>query len=223
MAHQDLIGRAAHPSKVDSLGSDSFCSLLNLRVSDDPDQDLRKQGFVAMDNHVHLAAIPERESCLAIGIGRMHHDFARWQNVQRNQNGHLWQNRFFSCPVEEDRVWSMLAYIELNPVRAGMVVNAWDWAWSSAQAHVTGSDPTGLLNMGFWRRQFTAEGWKRYLEGMAAEKAMNARIRSATATGRLLGSDATARRLEQELGRPLLPRRRGRKSRRSKSNRKLEI
>jgi putative transposase len=175
--------------------------------------DISLIGYTLMDNHVHLAVIPARESSLAMGIGRMHHDFARWQNVQRNQNGHLWQNRFFSCAVEEVRVWGVLAYIELNPVRARMVPNAWDWEWSSAGAHARGTDPTGLLNMSFWERTFTPERWMRYLEEMAAEKEIAARIRSATATGRLLGDEATARRLEQELGRPLLPRRRGRKSR----------
>ena len=78
-------------------------------------------GHNLMDNHVHLVVIPEKENSLADGIGQLHHDFALWQNIQHRTSGHLWQNRFFSCPVEEDRVWEVLAYVELNPVRANMV------------------------------------------------------------------------------------------------------
>jgi putative transposase len=168
-------------------------------------------GYCLMDNHTHLAVIPEAKDSLARGVGQMHHDFTRWHNVQSGRSGHLWQNRFFSCPVEEDRVWGVLSYIELNPVRAQMVENAWDWEWSSAQAHVTGVDPTGLLDMDPWRKHFDSAEWRNYLVQMAAERSLAARIRKATATGRFLGSNATARRLELELGRTLLPKKRGRK------------
>jgi putative transposase len=166
-----------------------------------------------MDNHAHLVAIPERASSLAEGIGQLHHDFARWQNIQCGRNGHLWQNRFFSCPVEQDRVWQVLSYVELNPVRARMVEHAWEWGWSSAQAHVTGCDQSGLLDMNFWRIAFSEAEWKEYLEEMIAHKAIQAQIRRAVTRGYLLGSDATALRLERELGRQILPRKRGRKLR----------
>ncbi len=168
-------------------------------------------GYCLMGNHVHLAVIPGSKDSLAQGIGRLHHDFACWHNVQFGKNGHLWQNRFFSCPVEKDRVWGMLSYIELNPLRAGLVEYAWDWEWSSARAHVAGVDPSGLLDMELWRNHFDAARWKAYLEQMAAERTLAARLRKATTAGRFFGSEATARQLEQELGYALLPRRRGRK------------
>ncbi len=168
-------------------------------------------GYCLMGNHVHLALIPEKETSLANGVGHLHNDFARWQNIQCNRSGHLWQNRFYSCPVEEERVKEVLSYVELNPVRAGLVENAWDWEWSSARAHVTGMDESGLLDMNYWRRRFNEEEWKLYLGQVAQQKSIFSRIRRATATGRFLGDEATARRLEVELGRPLLPQKRGRK------------
>jgi putative transposase len=173
--------------------------------------DILLVGYCFMGNHVHLAMIPKSESTFGKGIGQMHHDYALWQNVQRNQNGHLWQNRFFSCPVEEDRVWDMLAYIELNPVRAGLVANAWDWKWSSAQAHIGDNDPSNLLDMNYLRKTFTAEEWKQYLMKVAAEREMATQVRTATATGCILASEETVRRLEQKMGRALLPQKRGRK------------
>jgi putative transposase len=168
-------------------------------------------GHNLMDNHVHLAAIPEREDSLSNGIGQLHHDFALWQNIQRQTNGHLWQNRFFSTPVEEERAWDVLAYIELNPERARMVEHAWEWEWSSAQAHIAGFDPSGLLNMDFWRKQFNPEEWQKFLERIKGDETTAKNIRYATMRGLFLGKKETALRLERELGKQLLPRKHGRK------------
>jgi putative transposase len=170
-------------------------------------------GHSLMDNHVHLAVIPEKESSLSDGIGRLHHDFSRYQNIQRERTGHLWQGRFHSCPVEENRVWQVLQYIELNPVRAGMVKNAWEWKWSSAQAHISGQDRGGLLNIGYWEKITDKNKWKELLEKTAVEEAVQAQIRRTTMQGFFLGDETTARRLELELGIQLLPRKRGRKPR----------
>lgn len=170
-------------------------------------------GHSLMDNHVHLAVIPKKESSLSDGIGRLHHDFACWQNIQRGKTGHLWQGRFYSCPVEEDRVLQVLQYIELNPVRARMVKNGWEWAWSSARAHITGQDPSSLLDMNYWDILIDKDKWKFILEQTAIEESIQAQIRRITMQGFLLGSEATARRLELELGMQLLPKKRGRKIR----------
>ncbi len=92
-----------------------------------------------------------------------------------------------------------------------MVEHAWDWEWSSARAHVTGVDPSGLLDMDFWRKHFDGAAWRHYLEQMAAEKSLADRIRKATARGRFFGSEAAARLLEVQLGKEILPKKRGRK------------
>ena len=166
-------------------------------------------GYDLMSNHVHHVLIPAMSDSLAKGLGHLHNDFARWQQVQRDLTGHLWQNRFFSCPLDEDHFWQALRYIELNPVRAGLVRYPWEWPWSSAQAHVTGVDGTGLLNMDPWRARFDGEKWRGFLEeGMRSEDGLD-RIRLATRTGRPLGSDLFIERLEALAGRTLRPKKRG--------------
>jgi putative transposase len=166
-------------------------------------------GYDLMSNHVHHVLIPAMSDSLAKGLGHLHNDFARWQHVQRDLTGHLWQNRFFSCPLDEDHFWQALRYVELNPVRAGLVRYPWEWPWSSAQAHVTGVDETGLLNMDPWRARFDGERWRRFLEeGMKSEDGLD-RIRLATRTGRPLGSDLFLERLEALTGRALRPKKRG--------------
>ena len=145
-------------------------------------------------------------------IGRLHNDFSRWQQIQRDLTGHLWQNRFFSCPLDEDHFWEALRYVELNPVRAGLVRNAWEWPWSSARAHVTGIDESGPINMDPWRTRFDGNRWRSYLEEGLKSTGDLDRIRLATRTGRPLGSDDFIRCLEALTGRSLRPKKRGPKS-----------
>ena len=105
-----------------------------------------------------------------------------------------------------------LRYIELNPVRAGLVKCPWEWPWSSALAHVTGRDTTGLLDMDLWRQRFNGNQWKTFLEAGLEEEGTNDLIRLATRTGRPLGSEEFILRLEALTGRRLRPQKPGPKS-----------
>jgi len=166
-------------------------------------------GYGLMSNHVDFILIPATQVSLAKGIGRLHNDFSRWQQIQRNLTGHLWQNRFFSCPLDEDHFWKALRYAELNPVRAGLVRNAWEWPWSSARAHVTGIDETGLPSMDLRRTRFDGNRWQSFLEEEQRSRDDSGQIRLATSTGRPLGHNDFVRRLEGLTGRSLRPKRRG--------------
>ncbi|MBI4559227.1 MAG: transposase, partial [Candidatus Hydrogenedentes bacterium] len=89
--------------------------------------EFRVEGYCLMSNHVHVVGVPEREESLAKAIGRTHFLYTQYVNRRHGRGGHLWQNRFFSCPMDEDYAWHGLAYVELNPVRAGRVRKAWEW------------------------------------------------------------------------------------------------
>jgi putative transposase len=169
-------------------------------------------GYVLMSNHTHLILIPTRTNSLAKGVGLLHNDFSRWQLIRQNTKGHLWQSRFFSTPMDEDHFWEALRYIELNPVRAGIVRNAWEWPWSSARAHVTGIDTTGMLQMDLWSKNFYGKQWKEFLaEGLREDEEIE-HIRISTRTGRPLGSKDFINKLEKMTGRTLSPGKRGPKS-----------
>jgi putative transposase len=75
-------------------------------------------GYCLMTNHVHLIAVPEREDSLARSMGSTHSEYALALNYAQGRSGHVWQNRFFSCPLEESHLLRALRYVELNPVRA---------------------------------------------------------------------------------------------------------
>ncbi len=73
--------------------------------------------------------------------------FPRHVNIRARTSGHFWQARYFSCPLDHAYRWNALAYVERNPVRAGIVAEADAYPWSSARAHVQGSDERGLLDL----------------------------------------------------------------------------
>ena len=150
------------------------------------DTAVRVLGWCLMTNHVHLIALPLREDSLSVLLRRVHGRYAQYYNACWGRTGHLWQNRFFSCVLAPDHLWTALAYVENNPVRAGIVPRAGDYAWSSAVAHITNRDVTDLLDMEWWQREHHAN-WEQHL--CAASVQSDQPLRAATYAGRPFGSD----------------------------------
>ncbi|MDD5105071.1 MAG: hypothetical protein PHC49_05605 [Desulfuromonadaceae bacterium] len=94
--------------------------------------------------------MPETETALSRGIGLTNLMYTQYLNRKLKQSGHIWQNRFFSCVVENDRyLWSVARYIERNPLKVALAASAELYRWSSAKAHITGTnDP--LLDATSW-------------------------------------------------------------------------
>jgi len=96
-------------------------------------------GWVFMTNHVHLLATPshaESLSRLMQFLGRL---YVRHFNYMCARSGTLFEGRFRTSIVQEDRYFlTCLRYIELNPLRAGMVRNPGDYRWSSFGVHALG-------------------------------------------------------------------------------------
>jgi putative transposase len=104
-------------------------------------------GYCLMTNHVHIVVIPDRTDSLALGIGETHRCYTNIYNGRHGVKGYLFQGRFYSCPMDARHTFTAMAYVERNPVRAGIAVKAWDYRWSSAGIHTgrTGEKPFPLL------------------------------------------------------------------------------
>ncbi|HSB15041.1 MAG TPA: transposase [Bryobacteraceae bacterium] len=172
-------------------------------------QNVRILAWCLMTNHVHIVAVPSRDDSFALAFGRTHNEYARWLHVRQRRVGHLWQNRFHSCPLEGRHLWEAVRYTELNPVRAGVVCAARDWRWSSAQAHLGGGDEWNLVDLIPWRERWTSETWRQALEAASGDSAFAVRLREATQTGRPCGESEFTKMLEAETGRSLKPQKRG--------------
>jgi putative transposase len=161
--------------------------------------------YCLMPNHVHLIVVPPSGEALSRSIGEAHRRYTLRVNSREGWSGHLWQERFASFPMDESHLYMGVRYIELNPVRAGLVKLPWEYQWSSTAAHLAGIDDRlvkvkPLLDMfGDWR-EFLSMG----LTSKEADK-----FRSHERTGRPLGDDRFISSLEERLGRDLRPRKPG--------------
>lgn len=80
-----------------------------------------------MTNHVHLLVVPRSAGPLALGIGLAHRRYAVAIIRCESWDGHLWANRFYSTPLDDEYLWEAARYIENNPVAAGMTHHAADY------------------------------------------------------------------------------------------------
>ncbi len=162
---------------------------------------LRILAYCLMTNDVHLVVVPATEESLAKALGRTHFAYTQYINRLHGRSGHLWQNRFHSCPLDKVHLWRAVSYVERNPVRAKAVRVPWRYAWSSARAHL-GLEKSGLLDMHWWRAEWSAAKWKRELQRPEDEE-RSMRIHRSTHTGRPLAGDRLIAKLEHKLGRRL--------------------
>lgn len=127
-------------------------------------------------------------------------------NLREDWRGHLWQSRFSSFPMDEAHLMACVRYVELNPVRAGLVARPEQWRWSSARAHLglAADKVTDLAPM----RARVAD-WRELLES-GLDESERELIRAGERSGSPLGSAVFLARLAESLGRPVAPAPRGR-------------
>ena len=163
-----------------------------------------------MTNHVHLIAVPEDGKGLARAIGEAHKRYSRVRNFEEGVRGYLFQGRFGSCVLDERHLVAATRYVERNPVRAGIVREAWAYPWSSAGYHA-GERAEDVLVDERGLRGFSGS-WKEYV-GVAGKEDEEVNIRKATRAGRPLAEGRSLARLERlterdlRKGKPGRPRR----------------
>ncbi|UCG11070.1 MAG: transposase [Deltaproteobacteria bacterium] len=97
--------------------------------------ELEVHGYVLMSNHYHLL-IRTRCANLSRAMQWLGLTYSIWFNLRHNRSGHLFQGRFKSFVIENDKYFAaMCLYIHRNPIRAGMVKNLLDYPWSSYHAY----------------------------------------------------------------------------------------
>ncbi len=93
--------------------------------------------YVIMDNHFHLLATPDTPQSLPRMMQAVGRAYVRHFNLRHGRTGALWEGRYRSNLIESERyLLACMIYIELNPVRAGMVVHPKDYRWSSHRHHI---------------------------------------------------------------------------------------
>ena len=171
---------------------------------------LKIHGLVLMSNHVHLLATPESPSSLPRTMQSVGTRYVRWFNRHYTRTGTLWEGRYRATIVDTDAyLLTCMRYIELNPVRAGLVDDPSSYRWSSYGANALGAaDPLVTPHP-----VFLALGedplarhaaYRRLFVRPVSEEQLHA-IRRATNLAWALGDQAFQARVEQATGRRAAP------------------
>ena len=130
-----LQGEAKLLDHLDILYSRTYVDLLRDELSD-----LRTRGMAVLAEQ-RLDALKKRFCDLSLFVKEVKERFSRWFNKRRGRRGTLWMDRFKSVLVEGkgESLRTMAAYIDLNPVRAGLVKDPKDYRWCGYAEALGGS------------------------------------------------------------------------------------
>jgi putative transposase len=94
-------------------------------------------GYVLMSNHLHLVATPETDDGIPQLMQAVGRRYVRYFNSRQARTGTLWEGRYRSTLIEAERyLLACMAYVDLNPVRAGIAADPADYFWSSHSHYI---------------------------------------------------------------------------------------
>ncbi len=162
--------------------------------------------YVLMSNHVHLLMTPTHGQSLGKVMKQLNERYVQAINRTHQRTGPLWEGRFRSCLVDSEAyLLACYRYIELNPVRAGLVSHPQAYPWSSHRANATGMPGRPLTAherfLALGPEPGTRGGSYRALIADAMENKTIDAIRIATRAGRALGGTRFQNELAAALGR----------------------
>ena len=162
--------------------------------------------YVLMTNHVHILLTPVEESSAGALMKRLGQRYVQYVNRTYHRSGTLWEGRFRSCIVQQENYLLICQrYIELNPVRAGIVDHPGEYRWSSFRANAQGENDDLLsrhyLYMNLGQTKEEREAAYRELFRDELESIMVDDIRQATNGNFTLGSESFKKDISSKLGR----------------------
>lgn len=171
--------------------------------------------YVLMPDHLHLLATPSDDQGLARMMQWIGRHYVPYFNQKYGRSGTLWQGRYRATVLDaEQYLLAVCRYIELNPVRSGLVSHPGDYPWSSYMHHI-GAKQDGLItdHPVYWsigNTPFDREiAYRRSAEEGIAHGDIGD-ITAATLKGWALGSDEFKTSLERHTKRRVSPAKRGR-------------
>ena len=94
--------------------------------------DVQVHAYALMPNHFHLMVTPESPGALSRAMQSLGRRYVRYFNDRYERTGTLWEGRYRTAIITDERYWlTCMRYVEMNPVRAGLVASAESYKWSS--------------------------------------------------------------------------------------------
>lgn len=172
--------------------------------------DCKIHAYVLMTNHVHLLITPQAEDGLSKLIQMLGRYYVQFYNYTYNRTGTLWEGRYKSTLIDSEAyLLTCMRYIELNPVRAGMVKHPSEYPWSSYRCNALGEiDNLVVPHIEFMRLGQSVSdrhaSYRQLFKAHISEYSMN-EIREATNKAWVLGTERFKRSLQKKVDRQVEP------------------
>lgn len=168
-----------------------------------------------MTNHVHLLVTPQEVGAIGRLMQSLGRRYVQYVNARYRRSGTLWEGRYKGALIDSERyLLTCSRYIELNPVRAGMVVHPAEYRWSSYATNAQGqADPVVSPHMEYaalGRDESTRQSAYRELFRQHLEPRIVDEIRSTLNQCRVYGSERFKDEIELMLQRCVRPGKAGR-------------
>jgi putative transposase len=126
-------------------GDDDYAAYLNWLYEGAKLHDCAIHAYVLMTNHVHLLITPQDSESISQLVQYVGRHYVTYVNHAYGKSGTLWEGRHKGCLISsDDYLLACMRYVELNPVRAGMVVSPGDYRWSSYRINASGGEHAAM-------------------------------------------------------------------------------
>jgi putative transposase len=171
--------------------------------------------YVLLDNHFHMLLTPPSDEGMSLMMQSVGRSYVRYFNTRHSRSGTLWEGRYKSSLIDSEAyLLTCMAFIDLNPVRAGLAESAEDFSWSSykhlAGQHIDKLVTPHALYWGLGNTPFAREAaYAEFVAGglsAATQKALTESVLK----GRVVGRPDFLTSLEKSTRRQILPQKAGR-------------
>jgi putative transposase len=192
-----------------------FQRMLALLQNHAKEQGVQVHSYVLMSNHLHLLLTPLQNDSLPKMMQAVGRSYVLYFNKRHGRSGTLWEGRYRSSLIQTERYFlACMAYIDLNPVRAGMVTQAADYPWSS-HGHYIGRQNEAWLTPHpmYWEMgntPFAREAAYAAMVQFGIDQKQQQALTSSTLSGWALGEDGFVEGLQKQTARRVNPAKAGR-------------
>jgi putative transposase len=165
------------------------------------EQGLAIHAYVLMSNHVHLLVTPKSQDSLSRTLQSVGRRYVQYFNYAYDRSGTLFDARYKSTLIQSSRyLLTCMRYIELNPVRAGMVKRPDDYPWSSYRTNAEGDENALLTPHALYRKlgatpEARQDAYRQLFRAQIPKEELEA-IRNATNKAWVLGDGRFCKKVE---------------------------
>ena len=190
--------------------------------------DCSLHAYVLMTNHVHLLITPHSMDGIGKVLQMLGRYYVQYFNYTHDRTGTLWEGRYKATLIDSEQyLLTCMRYIELNPVRAGIVEHPKDYPWSSYHCNADGQTDELITPHGLYRhlgatKEERQAAYRALFRHRLAQHTLE-ELREATNKAWILGDDRFRERIASQLNRRTLPKARGGDRKSEEYRKKREI